>query len=156
MRSLADDGHPSVSHCVSSPSVMLYPSLHLLYWLLPLPLLLCPLLSFANCSSKRSPSRLSVSVCSCLIPLSLRGAPLPYRCLTEAPFWGTPFHFYSRICVCVCAWVREFFWVCILTNSVNPCVRQFVRCLFRWLLAELCLHNSVGHHQHCDSPRACV
>ena len=97
---LDDECCPSVSHCVSPLSH------HPLRSLFPLPLRLAPLPCFANCSSKSSPSLSSVSVCSCLIPFSLRGAPLAYRCLTEAPFWRTPFHLlfllYPCVCVCLC------------------------------------------------------
>ena len=45
--------------------------------------------------------------CSRLIPLSLRWAPLAYRCLTEAPFRRTAYDLLFlfvcvRVCLCVC------------------------------------------------------
>ena len=69
---------------------------------------------------------------------------------------STFYSFYIRLCVCVCVCVLlcvcvQALWVCVLTNSVNCSVSQFVRWLSLWLLAELCLDDSVGHPQHRNS-----
>lgn len=83
-------------------------------------LLLCPLLSFHNCSSKRSPSLSSVSICSCLIPSLHRGLRSLIAAWQKPPFEELHSTFYSwlYVCVCLCVLVR-LLCECVLTNVVN-------------------------------------
>lgn len=90
-------------------------------------LLLCPLLSFHNCSSKRSPSLSSVSICSCLIPSLHRGLRSLIAAWQKPPFEELHSTFYSWLYVCVCLCVCE----CAYCASVSW---QTL-----WILAPVCL-----------------
>lgn len=87
------------------------------------------LLSFIVLSSSLSPSffsqllfkALSVPlICQHLLlsdTLPSQRASLAYRCLTEAPFWRTPFYLLF-LALCLCVLVR-LLCECVLTNVVN-------------------------------------
>lgn len=141
-----DDCCPSVSPCVSP---LLHPPPP------PRPLSTHCFLSLSffvpSFLSKHSPSLSSVSVCSCLIPLS-EGLHSLIAAWQKPPFEDL----YSTFYIYVYVW----------TNSVNRSVSQFVRCVFLltpgWTLpsklsvvtntvtSSVCLHQGVGHFQLCQ------
>lgn len=151
-RSLDDDCCPSVSHCFTSFSFITHLSFSA-HCFLSLSFFVPSLVLLTALQSALHHSHLS-ALAPVWSPSHSEGLHSLIAAWQKPPFEELHSTFHSLISVCVCVSMcvcTQVSWVCVLTNSVSCSVSQFIRCLFCWLLAELCLHNSVGHHQHCNS-----